>query len=172
MAQTEPTRQSDEIIPPLYGTAGASLVCLPVTTGVLIVDMTSLAQTPALPQTTAKAQEHTNPIGQYMTLIADGGPVYVAFAATTTLLASLSTTATSTVTQSGAAAFQIPNGGTTNGVFLLAAGIPYHWRIPPGPAQAVGSNSISPWGANSPGRFLGCLTAAGTATLRIHVSSR
>src|SRR5579859_20201 len=119
MSQTEPTRQSDDIWPPIVG----SIMCFPLTTGVLVVDMTSFPQSAALPQSKLKGSEHTSPLAQYLTMVC---PVAwdIAFAATSGALASLSDTQTVTVAQSGAAAFQIPSGASGNEVVQWPGGVP------------------------------------------------
>lgn len=172
--QTETTRQSDEILPPIVG----SIVTLPLTVAVLVVDLTSWAQTAALPIATVHGSSATNPLGQYITLLTQSSGVCIAFAATAAALAGLSATATSTVLQAGGTAFQIPGGFTTNGSVPLSPGIPFQFRMPSGPRQPVNaqgqttSDVQSPWGANSFARFLGAIMSAGTANLTMWVSSK
>lgn len=172
MGQAEPTRQSDEILPPIDG----SIVCLPVTTTMLVVDLTSMAQSAALPSSgsnpTVKGTEHTNPLGQYLSMIADGNNVYLAFADNSDDFGSINTTNTSTVTQSGAAAYQIPSGNTANSMLLLPSNFWAHFRMPPGPSGNASTGQTVPWGTLSNARYMGVLTASGTSTLRMWVSSR
>ena len=167
MSQTETTRQSDEILPPIAG----SIVCLPVTNSLLIVDLTTMPQTAALPQSTVKGSEHTNPLGQYLTLIADAA-CNVAFAAganraaAVTNLGSLSTSATSTISGSTGA---ITLAGTET--IALTAGVPMHLRMPPGPTTNSTTGLTVAWGALSNARWLGVIAGSNT-TLRMWVSSR
>lgn len=173
--QTETTRQSDEILPPIVG----SIVTLPLTAAVLVVDLTSWAQTAALPIATVHGSSATNPLGQYITLLTQQSGVCIAFARTAAALAGLSATATSTVVQTaGATQFQIPGGFTTNASVPLSPGIPFQFRMPPGPRQPVDatgqttSDTQSPWGANSFARFLGAIMGAATGNLTMWVSSK
>lgn len=178
MSQTETTRQSDEILPPILTASGGSVLALPCTTSVLIVDLTSMPQTPALPSTTNKGGEHQNPLGQYWTFLSTG-TVYLAFGPTAASLTSLSTSATTTVPQgAGATQYQIPSGGTANVGVPIPSNTPFHFRMPPGPTGGGLSGSDPPnpsggkWGNNSPARYLGALMASGTATLYAWPSSR
>jgi hypothetical protein len=168
MSQTEPTRQSDEILPPIVG----SILVLPLTASVLIVDLTSLAQSAALPSSTVKGSENINPLGQYLTFIGDGS-WNCAFAGTAAALLGLSTSATSTVSQSaGSTQYQIPGGNTANGTILIPGGTPLHLRMPPGPtADTLANAGTIAHGSKSNARFLGALASSNT-NLRIWVSSR
>lgn len=167
MSQTEPTRQSDDIWPPILG----SIVNLPLTTTVLVIDLTSWAQSLALPNTKPKGAEHSSPLAQYLTFICNA-TFNLAFAATGAALASLSATATSTVPQSaGATQFLIPSGGTANGSVPWPAGVPLHVRVPSGPAADATSGNYIKWGTQSQARFLGLILPSGTATLSGWVSS-
>lgn len=161
--QTETTRQSDEILPPIVG----SIVVVAVVAGVTTVDLTTMPQTAALPNTTVKGSEDLNPLGQYLTMVADGN-CSVAFAGTQAALATIATATTNTITNGVITA-------NNNTVIQLTAGIPFHFRMPPGPSQcgssSFGTNSPSIHGGSSPARWLGCLAGANTS-LRIWVSSR
>jgi hypothetical protein len=164
MGQTEPTRQSDEILPPIVG----SIVCVAVVAAVTVVDLTTMPQTAALPNTTAKGSENLNPLGQYLTMEPDGA-CSIAFASTAAALAGLSTAAVNTISAAGV----ITPLNTT--VVQLTAGQRVDFRMPPGQSQD-GSSSFNTGGTSvhgglSPSRFLGVLAGANT-TLRIWVSSR
>jgi hypothetical protein len=179
MGQTETTRQSDEILPAILG----STYAFAVTSTLLIIDLASLANTAALPSSTVKGSENSNPLGQYLTLYADGATVYYTCGQTWAALnsASLAVATTNTVSASTGVvtASNVP-------VQALPSGIPIPLRFPPGPSRNVtGTNAApstingvgpgldAPHGALSNARFLGVLTASGsTSTLRINVSSR
>jgi hypothetical protein len=162
MGQTEATRQSDNIWPPIVG----SILVLPLTTSVLILDMTTFAQSPALPQSKVKGSQNTSPMGQYLTAISLSN-FFFAFGPTAASLSGLSTTATSTVVQSGA--FSIPGGNTTNGCIPWAGGVPLPVRLPPGPEADPTSGEFIKWGTQSQARFLGLILAAGAPTSNIGI---
>lgn len=167
MSQTLPTRQSDDIWPPIAG----SLIVLPLTTAVLIVDMTTLAQSAALPQSKPAGSEHTSPFNQYLTIIGLAGFQF-AFGPTFASLASLSATATSTVPQ-GAGATQgvIPGGFTTNGSIPWPAETPLHLRLPSGPMADATSGEPIKYGSQSPCRFMGLIMVSGSTNVGLWVSS-
>jgi hypothetical protein len=158
--QTEPTRQSDEILPPILP------ICLALTTVVVVVDLTTIAQTPMLPASSLKGSEHTNPLGQYLTMVADAN-CNVVFGATAAALASVTTAAVNTVVGNAIQA----NANTT---ITIAAGARFDFRLPPGPTfPTTGPGAgTAVWGSSSPARFMAALTPSGTATLRMWVSSR
>jgi hypothetical protein len=164
MSQTLATRQSDDIWPPIVG----SITVFPLTTSVLIVDMTTFAQSPALPQSKVAGSEHTSPFNQYLTIIGAAGFSF-AFGPTTTSLAGLSTAATSTVVQSGK--FFIPGGNTTNGCVPWPAQTPLNLRLPSGPMADPTSGESILYGSQSQARYLGLILAAGTTTVAAWVSS-
>ena len=167
MSQTLPTRQSDDIWPPIVG----SLVVLTLTTGVLAVDLTTLAQSAALPQSKVAGSEHLTPFNQYLTIVAQAA-FFFAFGPTFTSVSALSAGATSTVPQ-GAGATQgvIPGGNTTNGAIPWPADTPFHFRLPAGPMCDPTSGEPIKYGSQSPCRWLGLLLAGGTTTAAIWVSS-
>jgi hypothetical protein len=167
MSQTLPTRQSDDIWPPIVG----SIVVLPLTTTVLIVDMTTFAQSPALPQSKPAGSEHTSPFNQYLTIVG-AGAFNVAFGPTFTSLSGLSTAATSTVPQ-GAGATQgvIPSGNTSNGCVPWPGGTPLNVRLPSGPMADPTSGEAIKYGSQSQARFIGLILPAGTTTVAMWVSS-
>lgn len=181
--QTEATRQSDWISPPMVGTdgkfAGAALA---VTSTASYVDLTTVPAVPAqwggvasgttgwLPPGTTY---QPNALGGYIDLYADGGDVYIL-------------TGPSAASVSAA---NVPNPATTNtvttGTLTTAVGacicIPAGTRLTfkpfwgPFMAPGAGGNSAPAGGSqgqNSPNRFLAFVTKAGvTATLRIYASS-
>lgn len=163
--QSEPTRQSDEILPPILG----SVVAFPVTAAVLIVDLTSWAQTAVMPQKMVDGQDRPNPLNQYLTFVA-GGPFNMAFAGTAAGLSALSVSAVSTVTQSGAAAFQIPSGNTANCGVLFPGSTFVQFRMPPGD-RGTTTGTLVQHGFQSPARFMGLIAAANT-TVFGWISSR
>jgi hypothetical protein len=164
MGQTEPTRQSDEILPPIVG----SIVCVAVTAAVQVVDLTTMPQTAALPVTTVKGSENLNPLGQYLTMEPDGA-CSIAFASTAAALAGLVLATTNTISAAGVIT---PSNAT---VVALTAGQRVDFRMPPGQSQesssSFGTGAPTVHGGASPARFLGVLAASNT-TLRIWVSSR
>lgn len=162
MGQTETTRQSDEILPPIAG----STLALSVTTSVLVVDLTTWPQSAALPASTVKGSEHTNPLGQYIELVADTYPAYVLFAPTYAKAAAISASATTTVASTTGVMTV-----TGTEAYLLAAGIPYHFRLPPGPTSSS-SGTGGAWGANSSARYMGLIVSATSTTVRGCVGSR
>ena len=113
---TSETLQSDWIMPPMYG----GITCLAATSTEVDLDLTTIAGTPAKANVTAGMDDYNpNPEGHYLSLQADGGDVYVAFADTLAHLGTLSTTAVSTVTANAAVTrftatgtIKIPNGTT------------------------------------------------------------
>lgn len=179
MGQTEPTRQSDEILPAIL----TSIWAFAVTSTVTIIDLASLFNTPAIPPNTVKGSENSNPLGQYITFIPDGASVYYACAQTYAALSSatLSTSATNTVngTTGVVTAINTPTQ-------IMPSGFPTQLRFPPGQTRNVTGTNVAPsiingilagqdapHGALSNARFIGVLTASGsTSTLRVHVSSR
>lgn len=181
MGQSEPTRQSDEILPGIQG----SIFAFAVTSTTLIVDLFSLPNTAALPQGTVKGSDAPNPLGQYLTFIADGSPIYYACAQTFAALSgtTFSTTATATVNGS-TGVVTIPSPNTM--MDLLPSGVPMPFRFPPGPSantrsdsatpstiNGIGAGQPAPHGALSNARFIALQCASGaTSTLRLHVSSR
>lgn len=156
MGQAEPTRQADNIIPPIKG----SIPKFAVTTSVLVIDLSTWPQTAALPATTVKGSQNKNPIGQYLCLIPDGATVYVAFADTYAALAGLSATATSSVDGTG----KITILGTET--VPLPGGTLHTMRPPPG-----NSGYGTAWGSLSPARFMGLITATGSTTCAAWISS-
>lgn len=160
MGQTETTRQSDEILPPIEG----SICNFAVTSTPLLVDLTTFPQSAALPSSTVKGSEHLNPLGQYLTFIADAD-VFVMFTSASGDVAAMTTTDTVTVT----AGVITPNNKCT---FRLPAGQAMHFRLPPGPTVDPTTGRTVKWGADSFARFLGVMTASGSTVLRSHVSSR
>jgi hypothetical protein len=164
VGQTEPTRQSDEILPPILGSIGA----LTIGSGALvIVDFTTYPQTAALPQTTVKGSDQQNPLGQYLTFIADGGQIYCAFASTAAALASCTVATVWTVSAAGVIT------PSNNSMFPLPSGIPMPFRMPPGPSSnSTGMGATVQRGTLSNARFGAFITSSGSATLRVEVSSR
>ena len=162
--QSEPTRQSDEIIPPIQG----SILALAAGTAIVVVDVTTWLQSLALPATTVKGSEHTNAIGTYISLVADGVPnVYVGFAPTYAKAAALTVASTTTVNGTTGVLTIL---GTE--MYMLTAGANYNFRPPPGPSSTASGQSGGPWGANSAARFMAFCTATSTAVLRAQISSR
>lgn len=157
---TEQARQADYIMPPING----GITCLTVGTAAVIVDLTSMGGSPGI-QTAGDAEvyggSNKNPMGHYLTIQADGGDVYCAFGSTAVSLASVSTTAVSTVTSN-----QLSGTSTTNGVAKVFSGTQQQFKLPIGSSPAAGL-----WGNASPSRFLAVLTASGTITLRMWQSS-
>lgn len=165
MSQTEPTRQSDEILPPIIGDSTHAPIAIAVTSVVTVVDLTTLANTAALPPSTVKGMENTNPLGQYVTLVPTAN-VNVAFCATLALAQAVSATATTTISATGVitpsptVAPQLPGPGR------------YDFRLPPGSTVDSTGKTVG-HGTQSSARFLAAITPAGqTATLYVWVSSR
>jgi hypothetical protein len=176
MGQTEPTRQSDNILPAIVG----SIYAIAVTSTVAIIDLASLAQSAAVLSTTGKGTENLNPVGQFLTFVADGGPVYYACAKTFAALSAVTIATTSAVNGTTGAVTASPNA-----MQLLPAGQPVPMRIPNGNStnmNATGTSPVvvngiavgaqAPHGALSEARFLAVACPTGvTSTLRINVSS-
>ena len=161
MSQSEQTRQSDFIEPPM----NPGILCLSVSTAAATFDVTGMAGSPGNQVVTGDVSQvggkNVNPIGHYVTLQADGGDVYIAFGATTASLSAVATTAVTTIANNALA-----TSNTGNGVVKIPSGTERAFKLP------LGSNpSTTPWGASSPARYLAFLTASGTATLRIWQSS-
>lgn len=168
MGQTEPTRQADEILPPIAGSI--VVVAVPASpSSPLVIDLTTWSNTAALPSTTTVGMQRTNPFAQYISMVADLGQFYYAFGPTAASVASISPTATSTITGANA----IPSGSTTNGAVPLPQGTLANFRLPPGPSNASASGNIVQNGNASPARFLALIAATGvTANCVLFVSSR
>ncbi len=164
---TNETHQSDWIMPPMapHATTPPAVCALSASNTAVVVDLTTMWGTAAKAGLTAGNEDYNpNPIGHYLSIQADGGDIYVAFGADAASLAGLSTSAVSTVannkiTAVAGATMKIPNGYT------------FQTKIPVGaPPTAAQSDNADP-GLYSPARFLGFLTATGTATLRMWQSS-
>lgn len=162
---TSETLQSDWIMPPMVG----GIICFAATSTEVDVDLTLIAGTPAKSNVGANADDYNpNPTGHYLSLLADGGDIYVAFAAASASLGTLSTTAVTTVsgvapaaTNTATGTIKIPNGTTLQ--VKLPGGAPTSSSNPPDNADV---------GKYSPARYLGFLCASGvSATLRIWQSS-
>lgn len=162
MGQTEPTRQSDEILPPISG----STARIAVTNAATTVDLTTFPQTAVLTTKQVKGSENTNPLGQYLNLQPDGA-CNVLFAATQTTAAAISTSSTSTVSGAGV----ITIAGTES--LPMTAGIVYQFRMPPGPTSDVTgtTGAVLKHGSQSPARWMGLIAGANT-TLTVWVSSK
>lgn len=162
MGQSLPTRQSDDILPPI------APVCLTVSS-VVVVDMTTFPQSPVLNTqaagvtgSTVAGSERTVPFDQYLTFQADGD-CFVAFGANAAAVTSITSATVNTVT---ANAIQT----ATNTCFKLVGGVRYDFRLPAGPNIDVNGRTVA-YGTQSPARFMGAVAGSST-TLRIFVSSR
>lgn len=178
MSQCDPTRQSDEILPPITGgviigpdgsnvTIPSSIVVVSLTANtVQAVDLTTMPQTPVLtaPTLTVRGSEHTAPLDQYITLIPLGA-LSIAFGPTATPTGTLSTTATNTITAAGVVT------ANNNVMIPLSAGSVYHFRVPAGSSLTTKVGTLGGYGVNSPARFLYGLATANTS-LAMWVSSR
>ena len=151
-----------------------AITVLPLTSSVLIVDLTSLSQLTMLGKGsnfTAKGSENTNPLGQFCYLIGDASFSF-AFGPTATSVASIATATTSTVPQTaGATQYQVPGGLTTNGCILWPASTPIRVRLHPGATANATTGQTVPHGSLSPHRYLGALTTS-TTNLRIWIASK
>ena len=150
-----------------------AITVLPLTSIVLVVDLTSLSQLTMLGKGsnfTAKGSENTNPLGQFCYLIGDAAFSF-AFGPTPTSVASIATATASTVPQSGATAYQVPNGLTTNGAILWPASTPLRVRLHPGATASAVTGQTVPHGSLSPHRYLGALSSS-TTNLRLWIASK
>ena len=157
--QCESTRQSDCILPMMVDASGnpngISVAC---STSVVGVDLTTV---PGFPGTydAAHTVADNNPIGHYVDIEADGGDVYVLFGpslasvtgANAPAPAFTNTIASGVVTMAKGACVHVPSGTTKS------------FKLPRG---AVGGPN-APQGQGSPCRFVGLITASGTAKARI-----
>lgn len=144
-----------------------SVVAIACTTAVTRIDLTTVPATTALAPITNTGPAggsvpdpgQQNPIGKYIRISAQGGDVYFAFGSTYASLSALSATATTTVGAAGALTVAqtetdyIPAGGFKD-IFV-----------------SEGTLLKPPPGGDSQTRFLGLLTASGTATARIYQAS-
>lgn len=138
--------------------AGAALAA---TTGNVIVDLTTL---PAVPADWPASSKNIAPnvLGHFLDMTAEGGDVYFIFGPTLASVsggnapapATVNTVTSNAITSSVGVCMYLPAGQTRS--FKLWAG-----------AQTDGTTP----GTKSPCRFLAFLTKAGTATLRINMSS-
>lgn len=157
------TLQSDWIMPPMLG----GISCFAAGTSEVDVDLTKLAGSPAKSAINQGADDwNPNPMGHYLTLEADGADIYVAFAATLAALGTLSTSAVTTVTAGVPAATS-----TATGTIKIPNGTVMQFKLPVIGGAAQNNRDDADWGAASPCRFLGFMTATGSGTLRLWQSS-
>lgn len=160
--QSEATRQSDWIEPPMF----SGITCLTATSTIAIVDLTSMSGSPGNQvngtDISVYGGKDVNPIGHYLTLEADGADIYVIFSDTVGHISGISnTTGVSTITNN-----LLVTSSTATGVIKIFNGTIQQFKLPTGSNPNQGT-----WGANSPARFLGFLTSAGSGTLRMWQSS-
>lgn len=161
---TAETLQSDWIMPPMY----SGITCLSASSTEVDLDLTTIAGTPAKSGLTVGGDDYNpNPIGHYLSLQADGGDVYVAFADQLAHLGTLSTTAVTTVTSNKAGTTS-----TVTGVVRIPNGTTLQVKLPWGNTPSGKPIDNADVGTYSPSRYLGFLCATGvTSTLRIWQSS-
>lgn len=156
----------------MYG----GIVCVAVTSTVSVIDLTTMAGDPARGQGQAAQGTQTgdnanpNPLGHFLTLVADGSvSIYVGFFDTYAHAAAASTSATTALqanTNDSNNVDALVSSFTATGTIPIPAGGSMTAKLPAGALAQV-----SPTGGKSPGRFLAVLTASGTATLRMWQSS-
>lgn len=156
------SQMADTVWPPAYG----SITCFAVSAGVSVIDLTTMSGHPGNsvngPDQGPMSGTDPNPIGHYITLLADGGDVYIAFCDTSAHALAVTVAGVSTVT-----------GGNQLVTPFTATGT---WKIPSGDRQSflipTKNDGTTPAGNKSLCRYLAFLTAAGTATLRMYQSSQ
>jgi hypothetical protein len=144
-AQSKQTQQADFIVAPVAGQVSAYQASVTAAA----IDIGTCGPAALVPNTGATATNSQNPGGvdRYVTLVADGGAVYVLFGASAAAVSGANapdptaTGAAAAGTNKVGACIPIPSGGLMN-VLIRAAE-----------------------------RFVGYVTASGTATLRVWVSS-
>lgn len=144
-------KQFQTVLAPVAG----SVVALQITTAVTVVDLTSIPTSGAL----AGRPDQVNPIGKYIRIVADAGPLYVLTGPTAASVGSMSLTSYSSVasneiTVTGNECVLVPT-GTYVDVLIQAGGTP---------------QTTKPAGARSPCRYLGLVSSA-TATARLYQRS-
>lgn len=155
--------QAAKILPPVYNTI-AAVNC---STTVTVVDMTTLPLSGAM--SNFSMQDRT-PMGKYVRITADGGPIYFVTgsnfaqlnAIANTVIYSTINTTTGKVTVAGGELDRVPQDAWKDVMFYPAN-------------SATAANPVVPTGAsygtNSPVRYLALITASGNAIARLYQSS-
>jgi hypothetical protein len=156
------TSQSDMVLAPVAG----SIVCLPATTAIAVVDMTGLPGNVSI-QTTGPDQsgasgKDVNPLGRFITVEADGADIYCAFAPSLAVANSLSVTTGASISSNLLVATSV-----VFGMWKVSSGDKQSWYLPAGQ-----QSQMTPPGSFSQVRWLGFATLAGAGTFRLYSSSQ
>ncbi|MBV9311546.1 MAG: hypothetical protein JOZ73_11975 [Solirubrobacterales bacterium] len=139
-------------------TGKARMVALAVTTTAGVIDLA--ANMPISPATDPR---ETAPFGHYISLVAEGGDVYVLFGPTNASVTGANVPNPATTGSAQA--------GTVGLCQYIPAGRELPIHLPRGPGREGPLSNAPALGGASPMRFLAYVTKSGTATLRIHQSS-
>lgn len=154
MSQTEATRQSDWILPPMASSTGkvANAAVLATSTAVASQDLTLLG----FPDSYNTIGTAGNPqaCGKYVTVQAEGADAYVLFGKTQ-----------ASVTGSNAPLQSATGVNVVQLAVYIPAGTDKHFKIP------LGDNAGGGYGNDSPARWLAVVTKTGTGVLRVWMSS-
>lgn len=162
MAETlEQTRQVDWVLPPVVDSSGnPNSVAISVTGTAGAADLSSMPYPAGLYDVSTTAQL-PNPLGHYVSFAAQTADIFVMFGPTfASVTGANKPVAATTNTVSG-----------STGVVTMAKGV--CWLIPSGTTLRVKlplGSPANPWGAASPWRFVGYVTAS-AAILRVSQSS-
>lgn len=155
------TRQNLYVAPPTCG----GVVCVTMTTSVVVIDLTSMAGWPGNQVNGPEqgpAGQNQNPVEHFISLQADGTDGYFAFCATIAEANSLSTSATTSISNN-----KLATNNTAFGTVKLPQGqAPQRYRIPAGQSPAG-----TPYGSASMCRYLGIMTSTLSGQLRMWQSS-
>jgi hypothetical protein len=151
--------KSDWIMPPIVGGIGA----LAVTNVVSIIDLTTFPGSPANSTITVGADGYNpNPIGHFLSMIPDGGDIYIAFGPNVTSVTNVSTTAGGSLTGN---TYKLSG----NDTYLVPNKTPIPIMLP---GEFAGRTDNANKGQNSQARYMALICATGvTSTARFYQSS-